>query len=133
MKPYVKRNKNDAADAEAICEAATRPTMRFVEVKTEEQQSVPDAASDAATVRAPAYDLPDQCDPGAHGRVWHCCRLLAARRGEAACGSRRRVLMGESSRRTGMSGKRWRAQLRAGSSVQILEAGPADPRLAPLQ
>ena len=36
----VKRNKNDAADAEAICEAVTRPTMRFVEVKTEEQQSV---------------------------------------------------------------------------------------------
>jgi transposase len=40
VKPYVKRNKNDAADAEAICEAVTRPTMRFVEVKTEEQQSV---------------------------------------------------------------------------------------------
>ena len=34
VKPYVKRNKNDAADA------VTRPTMRFVEVKTEEQQSV---------------------------------------------------------------------------------------------
>jgi len=40
VKPYVKRNKNDAADAEAICEAVTRPTMRFVEVKTAEQQSV---------------------------------------------------------------------------------------------
>jgi transposase len=40
VKPYVKRNKNDAADAEAICEAVTRPTMRFVVVKTEEQQSV---------------------------------------------------------------------------------------------
>ena len=40
VKPYVKRNKNDAAEAEAICEAVTRPTMRFVEVKTEEQQSV---------------------------------------------------------------------------------------------
>jgi transposase len=40
VKPYVKRNKNDAADAEAICEAVTRPTMRFVEVKTREQQSV---------------------------------------------------------------------------------------------
>jgi transposase len=40
VKPYVKRNKNDAADAEAICEAVTRPTMRFVEIKTEEQQSV---------------------------------------------------------------------------------------------
>jgi transposase len=40
VKPYVKRNKNDAADAEAICEAVTRPTMRFVAVKTKEQQSV---------------------------------------------------------------------------------------------
>ncbi len=40
VKPYVKRNKNDAADAEAICEAVTRPTMRFVPVKTVEQQSV---------------------------------------------------------------------------------------------
>jgi transposase len=40
VKPYVKRNKNDAADAEAICEAVTRPTMRFVPIKTAEQQSV---------------------------------------------------------------------------------------------
>jgi transposase len=40
VKAYVKRNKNDAADAEAICEAVTRPTMRFVEIKTAEQQSV---------------------------------------------------------------------------------------------
>ena len=40
VKPYVKRGKNDAADAEAICEAVGRPTMRFVSVKTPEQQSV---------------------------------------------------------------------------------------------
>lgn len=40
VKPYVKRGKNDATDAEAICEAVTRPTMRFVAVKTPEQQSV---------------------------------------------------------------------------------------------
>ena len=40
VKPYVKRNKNDAADAEAICEAVTRPNMRFVPIKTPEQQSV---------------------------------------------------------------------------------------------
>jgi transposase len=39
VKPYVKRGKNDAADAEAICEAVTRPTMRFVAIKTPEQQS----------------------------------------------------------------------------------------------
>ena len=37
---YVKRNKNDAADAEAICEAVTRPSMRFVAAKSAEQQSV---------------------------------------------------------------------------------------------
>ena len=40
VKPYLKRGKNDAADAEAICEAVTRPTMRFVGVKTPEQQAV---------------------------------------------------------------------------------------------
>jgi transposase len=40
VKPYLKRQKNDAADAEAICEAVTRPTMRFVPVKSPEQQSV---------------------------------------------------------------------------------------------
>jgi len=39
VKAYVKRNKNDAADAEAICEAVLRPTMRFVPVKTAEQQA----------------------------------------------------------------------------------------------
>ncbi len=38
VKPFVKRQKNDAADAEAICEAAVRPTMRFVPVKSEETQ-----------------------------------------------------------------------------------------------
>src|SRR5256885_8450503 len=40
VKAYVKRGKNDAADAEAICEAVTRPTMRFVAIKTKEQQAV---------------------------------------------------------------------------------------------
>jgi transposase len=39
VKAYVKRNKNDAADAEAICEAVRRPTMRFVPIKTAEQQA----------------------------------------------------------------------------------------------
>jgi transposase len=39
VKAYVKRNKNDAADAEAICEAVRRPTMRFVRAKSAEQQS----------------------------------------------------------------------------------------------
>jgi transposase len=40
VKPYVKSNKNDANDAEAICEAMSRPSMRFVSVKTIEQQDV---------------------------------------------------------------------------------------------
>lgn len=39
VKPFVRRHKNDAADAEAICEAAQRPNMRFVAVKTEQQQA----------------------------------------------------------------------------------------------
>lgn len=40
VKPYVKRQKNDMADAAAICEAVTRPSMRFVPVKSEEQQAI---------------------------------------------------------------------------------------------
>ena len=40
VKAYLKRGKNDAADAAAICEAATRPSMRFVPIKSEEQQAV---------------------------------------------------------------------------------------------
>jgi transposase len=40
VKPYIKSNKNDAADAEAICEAVGRPSMRFVAVKTAEQQAL---------------------------------------------------------------------------------------------
>ncbi len=40
VKPYVKTNKNDAADAEAICEAVTRPSMRFVPIKNVEQQAI---------------------------------------------------------------------------------------------
>ena len=48
VKPYVKRQKNDMADAEAICAAVTRPTMRFVELKSPEQQSIAGAAPDSA-------------------------------------------------------------------------------------
>lgn len=40
VKPYVKRGKFDATDAEAICEAVRRPTMRSVEIKSEDQQAV---------------------------------------------------------------------------------------------
>src|SRR5207245_8977295 len=40
VKPFVKRQKNDAADAEAICEAAQRPTMRFVAIKSQTQSEI---------------------------------------------------------------------------------------------
>lgn len=40
VKPYLKRHKNDMADAEAICETVTRPTVRFVPVKSPEQQGL---------------------------------------------------------------------------------------------
>jgi transposase len=40
VRPYVKSSKNDARDAEAICEAVTRPSMRFVTVKSQEQQDM---------------------------------------------------------------------------------------------
>ncbi len=39
VKPYVKRGKNDASEAEALCKAMSRPTMRFVPVKTADQQA----------------------------------------------------------------------------------------------
>ena len=40
VKPYVKSNKNDERDSEAICEAMTRPSMRFVQIKSIEQQDL---------------------------------------------------------------------------------------------
>jgi transposase len=71
VKPYVKRGKTDAADAEAICEAVTRPTMRFVAVKSREQQGVLMLAQDAGPSR-PSADRPDQCTPCPLGRIWGC-------------------------------------------------------------
>src|SRR2546427_1921988 len=56
VKAYVKRNKNDAADAEAICEAVQRPRMRFVPIKTAEQQASQQAASWPRAAGAPAHD-----------------------------------------------------------------------------
>ncbi len=85
VKPYVKRNKSDAADAEAICEAATRPTMRFVPIKTPEQQAV--AAPSARVVRAPAHGA-DQCAPGASRRVRHRRGGWSQRAGETPGGDR---------------------------------------------
>ena len=70
VKPFVKRQKNDAADAEAICEAAQRPTMRFVAVKGEEQQGTGDAVPHARPPGAPAHP-DDQRAAGASGGVRH--------------------------------------------------------------
>ena len=68
VKPYVKRQKNDAADAEAICEAVTRTNMRFVHQDARATKRA-DAPSHAPSVH-PAADLGDQCDPGSPCRVW---------------------------------------------------------------
>ena len=62
VKPYVKRQKNDMADAEAICEAVARANMRFVPTKTPEQQSCL-MLHRTASVYSPA-DRGDQFDPG---------------------------------------------------------------------
>jgi transposase len=71
VKAYVKRNKNDAADAGAICEAVRRPTMRFVRVKSAEQQGqlVQHRTRDLAD---PATDSGDQCLAGAYGGTRYC-------------------------------------------------------------
>ena len=70
MKPFVKRQKNDAADAEAICEAASRPTMRFVAVKTREQLELPLAKFNTA------WDNPS-IRIARQGRQRHDCRSSA--------------------------------------------------------
>ena len=76
VKPYVKRNKNDAADAEAICEAVTRPTMRFVPIKTPEQQSVLMLHRTGQLFVRQRTTL-SQRDPCPYGRVRHRCRCWA--------------------------------------------------------
>jgi len=86
VKPYVKRHKNDATDAEAICEAVSRPNMRFVATKTPGQQSCLTLHRTPAPVHPPA-DLGDQCHSRPSCRVWDCrtgrtpwCRTTAAGR-----------------------------------------------------
>src|ERR1700736_964489 len=75
VKPYVKRQKNDAADAEAICEAVTRANMRFVATKTPEQQSclmlhrTRHLFIRQQTALHPPADCGDQCDPRPSCRV----------------------------------------------------------------
>ena len=71
VKPYVKRQKNDAADAEAICEAVTRPNMRFsVATKTPATAERPGAPSHAPSFHSSA-DRGNQCDPRPSYRVRH--------------------------------------------------------------
>ena len=70
VKAYLKRSKNDANDAAAICEAVTRPSMRFVPTKSEQQQSGLDVASQPAASGASANDAVE-CDPRAYGRARH--------------------------------------------------------------
>ena len=68
VRPYVKRQKNDAADAEAICEAVTRANMRFVETEDAGAAELPDAPSHAPSIH-PSADRGDQCDPCPSCRV----------------------------------------------------------------
>jgi transposase len=56
VRPYVKAQKNDDRDAEGIAEAATRPTTRFVELKTEDQLRLADAASRSVATGRHAHD-----------------------------------------------------------------------------
>jgi transposase len=67
VKPYVKTNKNDRNDAEAICEAVARPNMRFVPVKTTEQQAA--LALHRARGDDEGAQRAGQSDPRAAGRV----------------------------------------------------------------
>jgi transposase len=67
VKAYVRRQKNDMADAAAICEAVTRPSMRFVLIKSEAQQALL-LIHRARPSGAPAHE-PDQRLAGASGRV----------------------------------------------------------------
>ena len=78
VKPYVKRQKNDATDAEAICEAVTRANMRFVPTKTPEQQSgLMLHRTRHLFIRQQTSVI--QCDPSSPCGVWHCPRRSGAR------------------------------------------------------
>src|SRR6516225_12239140 len=69
VKAYLKRSKNDANDAAAICEAVTRPSMRFVPIKTQEQQT--GLMLHRTTIAGPAAHDAIECDPRAYGRARH--------------------------------------------------------------
>src|SRR5258707_15040217 len=69
VKPYVKRGKNDAADAEALCEAMSRPTMRFVPIKTADQQAALMLAGGRDRL-VRQYTQPSHTIPGFPTQTW---------------------------------------------------------------
>jgi transposase len=71
VKPYVKRQKNDTTDAEAICEAVTRPNMRFVPTKTVEQQGCLMLHRHISLSRSPMSQMGLGCvtQPGSKGEI----------------------------------------------------------------
>ena len=81
VKPYVKSNKNDANDAEAICEAMSRPHMRFVTVKSVEQQDI------QATHRV-RTELKDHRNAKARPAAWSPSTGWLHRRPCSHCGAR---------------------------------------------
>ncbi|EUB96525.1 transposase IS111A/IS1328/IS1533 [Rhizobium sp. CF080] len=79
VKPFVKRQKNDAADAEAICEAALRPTMRFVAVKSAQKQASANCVQSSRSAGS-SEDANHQCLAGPFGRI-----RVRATTGAGAC------------------------------------------------
>ena len=71
VKPFVKSNKNDFIDAEAIAEAVARKNMRFVPIKTDDQLDLASPASRPRPSSASAYGG-DQSNPGLPAGAWHC-------------------------------------------------------------
>ena len=87
VKPYVKRDKNDGRDAEGLCEAMSRPTMRFVPVKTAEQQAALMLVGMRERLIGRRTQL-EQRDPRLCGRV-RAHRRQGARQDRAAVGADR--------------------------------------------
>lgn len=89
VKPYVKRGKSDANDAEAICEAVTRPTMRLVAPKSEEQQAV--LFPHRARFDRQAANATEQHASQPAGRVWchHSTRNWSSGQIRERCSRRR--------------------------------------------
>ena len=130
VKPYVKRQKNDATDAEAICEAVTRANMRFVPTKTARAAERPGAPPHAPSVH-PSADFGDQCDPGPSCRVRDRCTGRAPRcRGTAQCRRRSKRQAGSGDSPCVSFGIRGSTAEDQGADIGVR---PADHGLAPIQ